>query len=86
MPLDVEVEFTDGSLKHYYIPMRIMWGQKENEFPDLEREVADDWPWVFPEYELTIDRPLSEVTRIEIDPSGRMADVNRADNIWRANN
>jgi hypothetical protein len=82
MPLDVEVEFTDGSIKHYYIPMRIMWGQKENEFPEIERIVSEDWPWVFPEYELSIDRPLKEIHRIEIDPSFRMADIDRSNNIW----
>ena len=84
MPLDVEVKFTDGSVKHYYIPMRIMWGEKENEFPDIERVVADDWPWVFTEYELTIDRPVDEIERIEIDPSQRMADTDRSNNVWRA--
>lgn len=82
MPLDVEVEFTDGSVKHYYIPMRIMWGQKENEFPDIERVVAEDWPWVFPEYELSVEYPLEEIRRIEIDPSQRMADVDRSNNVW----
>ena len=82
MPIDLEVEFTDGSVEHYYIPMRIMWGEKENENPEIERHVAEDWPWVFPEYELTIDRPMEEITRIEIDPSRRMADINRENNTW----
>lgn len=82
MPLDVEIEFTDGSIKHYYIPLRIMWGQKENPYPEVERVVAEDWPWVFPEYELSIDKPADEITRIEIDPSGRMADVDRTNNVW----
>ena len=81
MPLDVEVELADGSIKHYYIPMRIMWGEKENEF-DVERTVADDWPWVFPEYELTVDYGKDEIVRIEIDPTQRMADVDRANNVW----
>ncbi|MFO7800295.1 MAG: M1 family aminopeptidase [Rhodohalobacter sp.] len=82
MPLDVEIEFTDGSIKHYYIPLRIMWGQKENEFQEVERVVAEDWPWVFPEYELSIDRSADEITKVEIDPSGRMADVDRTNNVW----
>jgi len=82
MPLDVEVEFTDGSIKHYYIPLRIMWGHKENPYPDVERIVAEDWPWVFPDYELSIERPADEIARIEIDPSGRMADVERSNNVW----
>lgn len=82
MPIDLEVEYSDGSIEHYYIPMRIMWGQKENESPDIERHVAEDWPWVFPEYELTIDRPMEDIVRIEIDPSRRMADINRENNAW----
>lgn len=82
MPLDLEIEFSDGTVSHYYIPMRIMWGQKENEFPAVERFVQDDWPWVFPEYSFEIDKPLSEIVRIEIDPTQRMADVNRLNNIW----
>jgi hypothetical protein len=85
MPLDVEVEFTDGSIKHYYIPLRIMWGHKDNPYPDVERVVAEDWPWVFPDYELSIDRPADEIARVEIDPSGKMADVERANNVWEMN-
>lgn len=82
MPIDLEVEYSDGSIEHYYIPMRIMWEEKENENPEIERHVAEDWPWVFPEYELTIDRPMEEIARIEIDPSRRMADLNRDNNTW----
>ncbi len=82
MPLDVEVEFADGSVVHHYIPMRIMWGEKENEFPDIERIVEEDWPWVFPGYEFTIEKPLDEIVRIEIDPTQRMADIDRSNNIW----
>ena len=82
MPIDLKVEYSDGSIEHYYIPMRIMWGEKENENPDFERHVAEDWPWVFPEYELTINHPMEEIARIEIDPSRRMADLNRENNTW----
>lgn len=84
MPIDLEVEFSDGSIEHYYIPMRIMWGEKENENPDIERHVAEDWPWVFPEYTLTVDGPMEEIVRIEIDPTRRMADINRENNTWMA--
>lgn len=82
MPLDVEVEFRDGTVSHYYIPMRIMWGQKENEFPDVERVVQKDWPWVFPKYSFAIEKPMSEIVRIEIDPTQRMADIDRQNNLW----
>ncbi|MFO7845009.1 MAG: M1 family metallopeptidase [Balneolaceae bacterium] len=82
MPVDLEIEFEDGSIQHYYIPMRIMWGEKENEDADIERTVADDWPWVFPEYELSIERSVEEISRIEIDPSWRMSDIDRTNNMW----
>ncbi len=82
MPIDLEVELTDGSIRHYYIPMRIMWGEKANENPDIERHIAEDWPWVFPEYSLQIDIPEAEIDRVEIDPSRRMADIDRKNNIW----
>jgi hypothetical protein len=82
MPLDIEVEFGDGTIKHYYIPMRIMWGEKENEFPDIERVVAEDWPWTSPNYELTIGASPDQIVRIEIDPTQRMADIDRDNNVW----
>lgn len=86
MPLDVEIELTNGEVVHYYIPLRTMWGQKENEFPDVYREISEDWPWVNPDYQLTIDRPLSNIQRIEIDPSHRMADIDRSNNSWTSEN
>ena len=82
MPLDLEVEYTDGTVEHFYIPLLIMHGEKENEFPDIDRTVEDVWPWVYPEYELTIPRAKGDIVKIEIDPSMRMADTDRSNNIW----
>jgi hypothetical protein len=82
MPLDVQVTYTDGSNEWYYIPLRIMWGEKENPYASSTWNVSEDWPWVYPEYDLSIDRPVNEIARIEIDPSMRMADINRTDNVW----
>ncbi|MEX0770501.1 MAG: M1 family metallopeptidase [Balneolaceae bacterium] len=83
MPLDIEVEYRDGSVEQYYIPLRIMWGQKEHELTEVPRMVADDWPWVSPAYTLSIDENKNEILRIEIDPTGRLADVNPSDNLWQ---
>ena len=82
MPLDIEIEFVDGTVVHHYIPMRIMWGQKENEFPFIERVVEEDWPWVFPNYQFSVKRPKSEIARIEIDPTGRMANLSLVEKVW----
>jgi hypothetical protein len=38
------------------------------------------WPWVNPTYAVSITRKLNEIESIEIDPSLRMADINRKNN------
>lgn len=83
MPIDLMVEYEDGSKELYYIPLRIMRGEKSNdEYPDAERTILEDWPWVYPTYTLKIPTATSSIKRIEIDPSKRMADINRKNNIF----
>lgn len=78
MPIDMVVEYQDGSKELYYIPLRIMRGEKPKESFDIERVVIDDWPWTHPTYKFTI--PRSDIKSIEIDPTQRMADINRSNN------
>jgi len=82
MPLDIEVEYANGTVEHFYIPMRMMWGQKENEYDEIERTVLKDWPWVFPDYSFPVSKPVADIRRIEIDPSNRLADVNPDNDIY----
>ena len=83
MPIDLMVTYTDGTQELLNIPLRIMRGNKQEDFyEDVPFKVLEDWPWTHPVYELALDRPLEEVQRIEIDPSTRMADLDRADNVW----
>ena len=84
MPLDVTVEFTDGSKVLYYIPMEIMRGNKVAE-NDGTRIDLDDWGWVYPDYTFTIDKNLNSIKGITIDESGRMADLNEENNTWIGN-
>ncbi len=83
MPLEIEVTLTGSSSTVYYIPLEIMWGEKGNEYPGKEWVQQEDWEWVFPEYTLTIDQPKSAIQKIEIDPSQRMADIDRQNNVWQ---
>jgi len=80
MPLDVEVTYRDGRRVLHHIPLRIMRGRKSGKFTDAEFLVEEDWPWTHPEYELLLDVPRSEIEQIEIDPSQRLADIDRANN------
>jgi aminopeptidase N len=83
MPLDILVVYADGSQETFYAPLRMMRGEKENPNPDLKRTVLKDWPWAYPTYQFTIDRPLNDVKSIQIDPSQQMADVNGTNNVWQ---
>ena len=84
MPMDVVVTYKDGSKEVHYMALRMMRGEKPAETKD-KRIVHPDWAWVNPTYDFTIDRPMSDIASIEIDPSGRMADVERGNNKWEVN-
>jgi hypothetical protein len=80
MPIDLMLTFKDGSHEIGYIPQFLMFGEKPNEQPALKRTVGEPWKWTDPEYILTIDRKLLDLRVIEIDPTQRMADVDRKNN------
>ncbi|WP_425235096.1 M1 family metallopeptidase [Ulvibacterium sp.] len=84
MPLDILVVYTDETQETFYAPLRIMRGEKENPYAHLNRNVLPDWPWAFPTYEFTIDKPISSIKGVMIDPSQLMADVNGENNVWTA--
>ena len=72
MPIDLSVTYEDGSTERFYIPLRMMRGEKPT-----EATVIEDWAWAYPTYTFTVDKP---VAKVEIDPSKMMADVNRENN------
>ena len=84
MPLDILVVDAEGNQETYYIPLRMMRGEKDNPYPGIDRTVVEDWPWAYPTYELILDMPLENLAGLNIDPSQLMADINRDNNIWQA--
>jgi hypothetical protein len=82
MPIDVLVEYTDGTKESFYIPLRMMSFEKENPNPTIKRTVLNDWAWAYPTYEFTISKNKNTIKKITIDPSGLMADVKQADNSY----
>jgi hypothetical protein len=79
MPLDVVVEYKDGKTDYFTIPLDIMRGAKNKE-GNISYTVLPDWQWVNPTYEFTVDSKRKDIKRIEIDPTGRLADKKRANN------
>ncbi|MEM6272694.1 MAG: M1 family metallopeptidase [Bacteroidota bacterium] len=81
MPVDVKITFMDGETVEYYIPLRIMRGEKVNEVPDRRRIVLSDWNWTNRNYEFAVEAPLEDIKMIELDPTFRLADVDRDNNV-----
>jgi len=77
MPIDLQVNFADGSSRLYYIPLQMMRGEKS--FGDSPVTVLRDWAWARPTYSFEVEGS-SEIVSIIIDPSGRMADVQKENN------
>jgi len=82
MPLDVVVQYEDNSLERFYIPLRIMRGEKQETLPNVKTTLQADWPWTYPEYNLVIPSKTKNIKVIEIDPSFRMADIDRKNNTY----
>ena len=72
MPIDLTVTYSDGSTEDFYIPLRIMRGEKPS-----AATLKEDWAWAYPTYSFETSKEISSVT---IDPKGLMADVNRDNN------
>ena len=83
MPVEVTVTYKDGSEELIYIPLQMMRWEKPAE-NGSNRTVKDDWAWAMPSYTFNIDKSKSDISKIEIDDSQLMADVNRENNVYEA--
>lgn len=83
MPLDILIVYKDDTKETFYAPIRMMHSEKDNPYPKINRTVLENWPWAFPAYEFTVNKPLNSIKAIIIDPSQLMADVKQEDNVWQ---
>ena len=82
MPIDINVEYVDGTKENLYIPLRMMSFEKANETPNVKRTVLRDWAWAYPVYSFEINKPRISIKKVTIDASGLMADVKRENNVF----
>ncbi len=80
MPIDLSIEYKDGSKQIAYVPMYLMFGEKPADDPAVPRTVHEAWKWTHLTYTVEVSRKLSEMKTIEIDASQRMADIERRNN------
>ncbi|MFB9270673.1 MULTISPECIES: M1 family metallopeptidase [Flavobacteriaceae] len=74
MPIDVRVTYSDGSFQDFYIPLKMMKGEKPST-ATLKR----DWAWSNRFYSFSTPK---EIKKVEIDISSLMADINRGNNVF----
>jgi Peptidase family M1 domain len=81
MPIDLQVTYKDSSKAMYYIPLNLTYGSKKRENEKMAFTEQDVWGWLQPVYTLSVKGKLTDISKLEIDASGRMADMNRKNNI-----
>ena len=79
MPVDVLITFKDGSKEMHSIPLNLMYGNKPAESA-IPWFTEPEWRWTHPDYTFSTNRSVKEIKSIEIDPSMRLADINRVNN------
>lgn len=82
MPIDVLVEYNDGTKESFYVPLRMMNFEKENPNPVVKRTILTDWTWAASNFDFTIEKPKNSIKKITIDPSGLMADIKQDNNVY----
>jgi hypothetical protein len=82
MPMPVEVKFTfrDSTSEWHYIPLSLMFAEKSAEPWQAPRVVYPEWKWTHPTYEIQTKRKLTDIISVEIDPTQRLADIDRKNN------
>jgi hypothetical protein len=82
MPVDVQLTFKDGGKENHYIPLNLMYGEKPAE-DTIKRITHLAWKWTHPTYVVETSRKLTDVTQLEIDPTMRLADIDRRNNMLK---
>jgi hypothetical protein len=80
MPIDFQLTFKDGSREMHYIPMYLMFGKKPQEDASVPVKTYEAWKWTHTTYVIETNKRLADIATGEIDPSQRMADVERKNN------
>jgi hypothetical protein len=80
MPIDLMLTFKDGSRHLAYIPQYLQFGNKPAEDSAIVRSIHEPWRWTHPNHVVDVPGSLINLKTVEIDPSLRMADVDRRNN------
>lgn len=77
MPAEIEVVLKNGSRLNYYIPLRMMRGEKPVKDGVL---LLSDWAWAYPKYSFSIGYSKAEIASVTLDVDNATADINQKNN------
>ncbi len=83
MPVDVQLSFKDSSKEIHYIPLDLMLGEKPVEDSTTSCTVHEEWRWTHPTYVFSTNKKLADILEVSIDPSERLADIDKKNNVLR---
>ena len=83
MPIDVQLTFKDGSKEMHYMPLNLMYGEKPAEDTAIQRTVHEEWRWTLPTVVFESNRKIFDLSEVQIDPSQRLADVDKRNNFLK---
>ena len=85
MPIDVQLTFKDGTTALHNIPLNLMFAAKKEDTNNQPFEIHEEWRWTHPTYILSFKQRLTSLSKVAIDPSKRMADVDQRNNVLELN-
>ena len=84
MPIDLALTKKDGKVEMHSIPLNLMFAVKKED--EGGKVIAEpEWRWTHPTYILELKGKLTDYTKVEIDPSKRMADTDTRNNVLELN-
>ena len=78
MPIDLTVEYLDGTAEKFYIPLEMMRGEKPTQ---KDVTILPDWSWANNGFSFGLNVEKSKIKSVTIDPVGKMADIDITNNI-----
>ncbi|WP_010182756.1 M1 family metallopeptidase [Aquimarina agarilytica] len=83
MPVEVLITFEDNTTQLFYIPLQMMRGQKP---VAKTTTILKDWAWAFPTYSFSVNNGKKAIQSIKLNATKKMADVNKANDLFNLNN
>lgn len=83
MPSEIQLRFSNGDKELHYVPLDLQYGEKPVEDSTVPRNVYPPWKWTASTYVIHTGRKLNTLQQVDIDPSQRMADIDRKNNLLK---